>query len=148
MALLPDTQKCGLRMQRKSRERFPRHCLQRKTLVSDLGMHHGTCVTHVPWCMSRSLICGGGENVPGFPGACTTHTFMYLARGPCLYLIESSDWVQIGYISANTVGCLEMMPRVLWQLGYGSYVVANLKPYDGRTIYALCKLDKVAYHNL
>ena len=33
-------------------------------------MHHGTCVTHVPWCMSGSLTCGGGENVPGIPGAC------------------------------------------------------------------------------
>ena len=33
-------------------------------------MHHGTCVTHVPWCMSGSLTCGDGENVPGIPGAC------------------------------------------------------------------------------
>ena len=23
--------------------------------ISDLDMHHGTCVTHVPWCMPRSL---------------------------------------------------------------------------------------------
>ena len=37
------------------RERFPRHRLQRKPLVSDPGIHHGTCVTHVPWCMSGSL---------------------------------------------------------------------------------------------
>ena len=43
---------------------------RRKPLVSDPGMHHGTCVTHVPWCMSGSLTCGGGENVPGIPGAC------------------------------------------------------------------------------
>ena len=49
---------------------FP-HCrFQRKPLVSDPGMHHGTCVTHVPWCMSGSLTCGDGENVPGIPGAC------------------------------------------------------------------------------
>ena len=33
-------------------------------------MHHGTCLTHVPWCMSGSLTCGDGENVPGIPGAC------------------------------------------------------------------------------
>ena len=33
-------------------------------------MHHGTCVSHVPWCMSGSLTCGDGENVPGIPGAC------------------------------------------------------------------------------
>ena len=48
---------------------FPRGLLQRKPLVSDPGMHHGTCVTHVPWCMSGSLTRGGGENVPGIPGA-------------------------------------------------------------------------------
>ena len=39
-------------------------------LFSDPCMHYGTCVTHVPWCMSGSLTCGGGENVPGIPGAC------------------------------------------------------------------------------
>ena len=44
---------------------FPRRRFQRKLLVSDPGMHHGTCVTHVPWCMSGSLTCGDGENVPG-----------------------------------------------------------------------------------
>ena len=49
---------------------FPRRRFQRKLLVSDHGMHHGTCVTHVPWCMSGSLTCGDGENVPGIPGAC------------------------------------------------------------------------------
>ena len=26
--------------------------------VSDPDMHHGTCVTHVPWCMPRSLTSG------------------------------------------------------------------------------------------
>ena len=51
---------------------FPRERLQRKPLVSDPIMHHGTCVTHVPWCISGSLTSGCGENVPGIPGACTT----------------------------------------------------------------------------
>ena len=55
MGLLPDTQNCGLRMRRECRERFPRHRLQRKPIGSDPGMHHGTCVTHMPWCMSGSL---------------------------------------------------------------------------------------------
>ena len=70
---------------RECRERFSRHWLQRKPLYSDPGMHHGTCVTHVPWCMSGSLIHGGGENVPGIPGACATRNFTYLARGPCVF---------------------------------------------------------------
>ena len=69
-------------MRRECRERFPRHRLQRKPLVSDPDMHHGTCVTHVPWCMSVSLNAVVGENVPGIPGACATRNFTYLARGP------------------------------------------------------------------
>ena len=48
----------------------PRRRFQMKPLVSDPCMHHGTCVTHVPWCMSGSLTCGDGKNVPGIPGAC------------------------------------------------------------------------------
>ena len=84
MGLLPDTQNCGLCMRRECRGRFPHHWLQRKPLVSDPGMHHGTCVTHVPWCMSGSLTRGGGENVPGIPGACATQNFTYLVRGPCI----------------------------------------------------------------
>ena len=63
------------------RQHFPRQQLQRKPRVSDPGMHQGTCVTHVPWCMSGSLSRGRGENVPGIPGACATRNFKYLVRG-------------------------------------------------------------------
>ena len=41
--------------------------------VSDPDMHHGTCVTHVPWCMPGSLTSGfllnrrRGETFPAFP---------------------------------------------------------------------------------
>ena len=59
-------------------ESFARHRLQRKPLVSDPGMY-------VPWCMSGSLTRGGGENVPGIPGACATYNFTYLARCPGYY---------------------------------------------------------------
>ena len=82
MGLLPDTQNCEFPMRRECRERFPRHRLPRKQLVSDPGMHHGTCVTHVPWCMSGSLTRGGEEHVPGIPGACATRNFAHLTRGP------------------------------------------------------------------
>ena len=83
MDILTDTQTGWLRMYREFRERFPRYRLQRKLRVSDPGMHHVTCVTHVPWCISGSPTGGGGENVPGIPGACVTSNFTYLARGPC-----------------------------------------------------------------
>ena len=85
MGLLPDTWNCGLRMRRECRERFPRRRLQRKPLVSDPDMHHGTFVTHVPWCMLGSLTRDDGENVPGIPGACATRNFTFLARGPLLH---------------------------------------------------------------
>ena len=43
--------------------------------IRDPDMHHGTCVTHVPWYMPGSL-------TPGIPGACATRNFTYLVRGP------------------------------------------------------------------
>ena len=82
MGILPDRFNCGLRMRQECRERFSHHRLQRKPLVNDPGMHHGTCVTHVPWCMLGSLTRGGGENVPGIPGTCANRNFTYLGRGP------------------------------------------------------------------
>ena len=69
-------------MRRECREHFPRHRLQRKPRVSDPGMHYGTCVTHVPWCMSGSLARSGRGNVSGIPRACATRNFTYLVRGP------------------------------------------------------------------
>ena len=42
-------------------------------------MHHGTCITHVPWCKSGSLTHGSRENIPGIPAACTTRNSTYLA---------------------------------------------------------------------
>ena len=69
-------------MRRECQERFPHHRFQRKPLVSDPGIHHGTCVTHVRWCMSGSLTSGDEKNVPGIPGRCATRNFAYRARGP------------------------------------------------------------------
>ena len=75
MGLLADMENSCLRMRRECRERFPRHSLQGKPLVCDPGMHHGTCVTHVPWCMSGSLTLGDGENVP-------IHTYIHCVLSP------------------------------------------------------------------
>ena len=62
--------------------------LQRKSLVSDPGMHHGTCVTHVPWCMSGSLTRCGRENVPGIPGACAPAILRIWQEAHGEYMIE------------------------------------------------------------
>ena len=81
MGHLPDTYNCELRIRWECQERFPRHRLQGKPLFNDPVMHHGTCATDVPWCMSGSLTRDGGENVPG---TCATHNFTYLLRDPCI----------------------------------------------------------------
>ena len=86
MVLLPDVQNCGLRMRRECRKRISLHRLRRKPLVSNPGMHHRTCVTHVPWCLSGLPTGGGGENFQGMPDACATHNFTYLVRSPCTCL--------------------------------------------------------------
>ena len=63
-------------------ERFPRN----------RGLAMPTCITARTWrtcrdaCRDRQLAVsfevGGGENVPGIPGACATSNFTYLVRGP------------------------------------------------------------------
>ena len=104
LLLLTRYVKQRLRMRWEYRERFPCLRFQRKPLVSDPDLHHGTCVTHVPWRMSGSLTRGGGENVPGIPGACTTRNFTYLTRGP---------WGLVWYKQASRTGTRYYIPRYL-----------------------------------
>ena len=77
--------------------------LQRKLLVSDPGMHHGMCVTHVPWCMSGSLTRSGGKNVPGIPGAIAPAILLSGKRPMLLVpgcLIQGkSEWDTLTFIS-------------------------------------------------
>ena len=72
-----------------------RQRIQKKPLISDPDRHHGTWVAHVPWSMSGSLVRGGGENVPGIPGACATRNFTYLVRGPWIILVSGSSAVDL-----------------------------------------------------
>ena len=90
MGLSPDTQDCGLRMRRECQERFPHHRFQRKPPVSDPGMHHVTCVTHVPWCMSWLLTRSDGEMLPAF--RCMRNPQFYVSgKIPTLIVIGKSD---------------------------------------------------------
>ena len=113
MDLFPDTQNCRLRMRRECWERFPRHWLQMKPPVSDPGMHHGTCFTHVPWCMSWPQTRGGGENVPGIPGACAPRNLTYLARGP---LRQTYDYQSTDDASLKKYNWINHMKALQWLL--------------------------------
>ena len=94
-------------MRRECRKRFPRHQRQRKPLVSDTGMHHGT---HVPWCMSGSLTRGGGENVPC---ACAARNFAYLVRGPYTLIIHNL-FVPTATLRAKAVSTQRPGTLLLW----------------------------------
>ena len=95
--LLPDTYIYRLRMCRECRERFPCHQRQRKPLVSDPGMHHGTCGTHVTWGMSGSLNRCGGGNVPDM-----RNTKFYVFGKRPIKLIPSRWYQHCGYLWNRT----------------------------------------------
>ena len=58
-------------MRREWQERFPCHRLHRKPLVSNPGMHHGTCITHRR--MRNQQFCVSGKT-PILP----THLWQYV----------------------------------------------------------------------
>ena len=76
---------------------------------SDPDMHHGTCVTHVPWCMSGSLTSSflwnrWRGNVPGIPGACATRNFTYLVGGPLKH--NNTPTTLMLYTMADCIVCI------------------------------------------
>ena len=94
------------------RERFPCHRLQRKPLVSDPDMHHGTCVTQVSWCMSGSLTRGCGENVPGTPGACATLNLTDLTRAPWPKRLTDASLTRSHDLVTSSPSCIQ--PSDVW----------------------------------
>ena len=80
----------------------PRHRLQGKPLVSDPCMHHGTCVTHEPWCMSGSLTRGGWENVPGIPGACAPAILRILQEAHAIHVRSNAIEVKARVITSHS----------------------------------------------
>ena len=76
---------------------FPRLCR-----LSDPDMHHGTCVTHVPWCLPGSLTIGflwsrWRGNRSRHSDACATRNSTYLIRGPCI-----ERFALVPYFQPNT----------------------------------------------
>ena len=90
---------------------FPTRRLQRKPLVSDPGMHHCTCVKHVPWCMSGSLTCGG-ENIPGIPGACAPAILRIWHEAHDLWIGHRNYGASNGTCIITTLGFCCVKPSV------------------------------------
>ena len=101
---------------------FSRHRLQRKPLVSDPGMHHGTCVTHVPWCLPGSLTRGDRENIPGITSACATIRLTYLARGPYCYHFSSNVWISRRPVNRESIRS-SVLCRMQWIAYYNDTIL-------------------------
>ena len=98
-------------MRQECRERFPRHRLQREPPISDPCMHHGACVTHVPWCMSGSLSDFYQWTLPS--RYCLHRIFIHFIN--CFPLsISAAVWVNNMYI--------------IW-IWYICLVIAYFKPF-------------------
>ena len=88
--------------------------------VSDPDIHHGTCVTHVPWCMPGSLTSGflwswrpgkrsrhsrrmrnlkfyisGKRPIP----ACDARVFIYKHSLECVYVVSQRNFLQFSRLS-------------------------------------------------
>ena len=97
---------------------FPRRRFQRKQLVSDPDMHHGPCVTHVPWCMSGSLACGNGENAPGIPGACAPGILRIWQEAHCVWY--TCYFFQYNGVMSDLSECRRLLLLLLSARLYGS----------------------------
>ena len=106
----------------------PRRRFQRKPLVSDPGMHHGTCVTHVPWCMSGSLTCGHGENVPGIPGTCAPAILRIWQEVYAYTLLKTSQWLKCSknWLTINSLHGWWMLRSI--QIDIFQYSVMIIEP--------------------
>ena len=81
--------------------------------VSDPDMHHGTCVTHVPWYRDRlpavSFEVGGAESVPGIPGACARRNITYLVRGSWRRSCYCHDYNHFEYSLLQTIAIISQL---------------------------------------
>ena len=66
----------------KLRVAYMRQECETKPPVNDPGMHHNTCVTHVPWCMSGSLTVVVGKMFPALPAHAPPAILRILRKRP------------------------------------------------------------------
>ena len=104
MGLLPDTWNCGLCMCRECQDHFP------PPLISDPDMHHDTCATHVPWCMSGSLT--GGFLWSRWRGKRYEHSRRMRMRNPQFYV---SGKRPMGFVFQRLLSLQHPLPAVVSQ---------------------------------
>ena len=114
--------------------------------VSNPNMHHGTCVTHVPWCMLGSLASGflciwwRGETFPAFlvHAQPTILRIWQEARGVHVSLPWSPTWQGRVRVPVDMV---ELSRRYMYALCYRctSFTVPPALPIASN-MYVICDL--------
>ena len=105
-------------------DRRTRHRFQRKPLVSDPGMHHGTCVTNVSWCMSGSLTCDGGENFPAFPEHSQPTILRIWQEARCMDIMQGTR------IVVSVMGTSEFYSELDQYLFLAAWWIGNKEPFS------------------
>ena len=121
-------------------------------------MYHGSCVSHVPWCMSGPLTRGGGKNYPGIPGACAPAILRIRYKRPmhkCAHFC--SEWCIMGYgpgafcICQNNVFNGHKLTRIksLWGFKNTIWVLIEVKTlHTGSNKYLRGKIVKLGMNKL
>ena len=113
---------------------FATNRLQRKPIVSDPGMHHGTCVTHVPWCMSGSLTRDGEGNVTNIPGACATRNMRLWSQSTLFrWSLGNMNLLWIAFIFSNTYVLYSRYRSPNWNLEVKVAATSHVDQYNHTT---------------
>ena len=125
------------------RERFPRHRLQRKPLVSDPGKHHGTCVTHVPCCMSgSSLIRNGGEDVLAISRRMCN--LQWQLR--CIIILDLKPCGKFTYLASGPWGLRALSGKCAWGMATNQALWSILIAIEDCTLITCCFRFVLFFH--
>ena len=83
---------------------------------SDPDMHHGTCVTHVPWCMSGSLTSSflsrpRGKTFPAFPAHAQPAILRIWQEAHCPNLLVCHDCAHVNADKIMITGLMELQTK-------------------------------------
>ena len=102
--------------------------------ISDPHMHHGTCVTHVPWCMPGSLTSGFLWSRWRHSRRMHNSQFYVSGKRPMDKLLRSCNTV--GYISHPCPNIKNSLSEPLWNLGHGWMITLHIILWDWLLIHA------------
>ena len=104
--------------------------------ASDSDMHHGTCMTHVPWCIPGSLTSGflwiWWQGKRSRHSRCMRNPQFYvLVRGPCHLLTFTETFIRVPYHLARGTGSVKGI--AYFYVGNGKGVAYFLKTHQANS---------------